>query len=70
MPKLLKLTGYLIRVLNFEPLANMAMSSAIKLRGKRLDFGDCFNGIAYNPNDKSIVLTGKFWPVYFVIKLI
>ena len=48
---------------------------------KTLDFGslypqrsrpkraDCFNGIAYNKTDETFILTGKFWPKYFRVKI-
>lgn len=31
--------------------------------------GDVLNGIAYNPADKKIYLTGKFWPKLFEVKI-
>ena len=30
---------------------------------------DCLNGIAYNAEDDTFVLTGKWWPDYFHVKL-
>lgn len=30
---------------------------------------DCLNGIAYNAEDDTFVLTGKWWPQYFHVKL-
>lgn len=31
---------------------------------------DVFNGIAYNPDDQSLFVTGKYWPKLFEVKLL
>lgn len=30
---------------------------------------DCFNGIAYNSTDETFLVTGKWWPAYYKVRL-
>eukprot|EP01039_Chlorochromonas_danica_P009588 gene9588-10596_t len=36
---------------------------------RRTSKADCLNGIAYDPRHRNFLLTGKFWPNYFRVRL-
>ena len=38
-------------------------------KNKRPKSADCFNGIAFNSTDRSVMLTGKYWDKYFRVNL-
>ena len=44
-------------------------SGLLKLYDRRLST-DVLNGIAYNPDEDAVYLTGKYWPKLFKIKKI
>jgi len=43
--------------------------SSIYPRNKRSRTADCLNGIAYDPSDKTFLLTGKLWDKYYKVDL-
>eukprot|EP00038_Savillea_parva_P008413 m.176806 g.176806 ORF g.176806 m.176806 type:complete len:374 (-) comp14235_c0_seq1:176-1297(-) len=51
-------TGYVIHTYDFA-----------KLHKKRAKREDCFNGIAFNATDRSLLLTGKYWPKMYKVDL-
>lgn len=55
-------TGEVAGVLNLGELA--AKSARIN------PAQDVLNGIAYEPNTKTLLVTGKFWPVLFALRLV
>lgn len=38
-------------------------------KNKRAKSADCFNGIAYNSTDRSVMLTGKYWDKYYRVNM-
>lgn len=38
-------------------------------KNKRPKSADCFNGIAFNSTDRSVMLTGKYWDKYYRVHL-
>lgn len=54
-------TGSIIQWIDLSPLREKVKHSAN---------AEVLNGIAYNPDTKSIYVTGKLWPLYFELKLI
>jgi glutamine cyclotransferase len=62
------------RIVRIEPLT-CKVTGWIDLKGlltaeERNEKEDVLNGIAYDPNDKRLFVTGKRWPKLFEIKLI
>lgn len=62
------------RIVIIEPLT-CKVTAWIDMKGlltnqERNEKVDVFNGIAYDPNNKRLFVTGKFWPKLFEIKLI
>lgn len=53
------------RTFDFTFLETKANEAAGNVFRRYLNEGECLNGIAYNRNKKSLLLTGKHWPVMF-----
>ena len=53
-------TGHVAQYLNLKKLYPQR---------RRAPTADCLNGIAYDPVDKSLLLTGKYWPKYYTISV-
>lgn len=66
------ITGEILHTYDFSNLfpqsERMATPSVTTLRGHKHKL-DCFNGIAYNKTDASFLLTGKWWPNYYKVKM-
>jgi hypothetical protein len=53
-------TGYVTAVVDFTKLYP---------KQKRNRSADCMNGIAYNATDDSLLLTGKLWDKFYVVRI-
>jgi glutamine cyclotransferase len=58
-----------VRVFDFEKLAQVANEMALIIFKRRIMHDECLNGIAYNKDTKTFLITGKHWPVIFEIDL-
>lgn len=50
-----------------QPLATSVVTGEVPL--PETTTPDCLNGIAYNREDNTFIVTGKWWPHYYHIKL-
>ena len=67
--KILKINprnGQVMNVYNMKPLIDYELKNG-DLTNSRINRGDVLNGIAYIPEKKSFILTGKLWNYYFEI---
>ncbi len=60
---------YIPRRLRFSDVTDVDCTGLFTQRDLN-DETDVFNGIAYDPNDSRLFVTGKHWPKLFEIKLI
>lgn len=58
--------GEVLNIYNMQPLIDYEIKNG-KLTQQRLERGDVLNGIAYIPEKKSYILTGKLWDFYYEI---
>ncbi|WP_291426083.1 glutaminyl-peptide cyclotransferase [Deinococcus sp.] len=61
-------TGKVTAWIDVSALTREASSLAVR-RGRPLTFDDVANGIAFNPQRGTLLLTGKRWPVLFEVRL-
>lgn len=61
------LSGSVVGKIDFK---NLLKEAGIIDDPQNIDPGYVLNGIAYNPSNKSLYITGKRWPILFEIKLI
>ena len=67
--KILKINprnGQVMNVYNMKPLIDYELKNG-DLTNSRINRGDVLNGIAYIPEKKSFILTGKLWNYYYEI---
>ena len=64
-------TNYILKIDpgNGEVVGKLDLSEFAKKAKWMYPQADVPNGIAYNPNTKDILITGKFWPLSFIIRL-
>jgi glutamine cyclotransferase len=66
-------TGYVAGTINFQDFLSKNtksdLSYLVKPGSTAADNGAVLNGIAYNPERKTIYVTGKLWPEIFEIRL-
>jgi len=53
------------RAFDFSFLELKANQASNRIFHRYLNEGECLNGIAYNRKTKTLLLTGKHWPVMF-----
>ena len=64
-------TSYILKIdpANGEVVGKLDLSEFAKKAKWMYPQADVLNGIAYNENTKDILITGKFWPLSFFIRL-
>lgn len=58
----------IVKTLDFSFLLQSANEIALQVFKNNIQYDECLNGIAYNPNTKQLLITGKNWPVIFDIE--
>jgi glutamine cyclotransferase len=64
-------TNYILKIdpSNGEVVGKLDLSEFAKKAKWMYPQADVLNGIAYNEKTKDILITGKFWPLSFLIRL-
>jgi len=57
------------RVFDFKRLLEVANEISLIVFKRRIMHDECLNGIAYNRETKTFLITGKHWPVIFEIDM-
>ena len=61
-------TGKVVRSYDLSTLEADANDQMRQKFGRNLYYGECLNGIAYDPSEKVWFVTGKNWPRVYVLK--
>ena len=54
-----------VKIIDFIKLADINDKAFHLLHDRYIKPGECFNGIAYDEDSDSVILTGKNWPLFF-----
>lgn len=60
--------GKVVKSFDMSSLVNEVRNSKV-FKANNFDYGYCLNGIAYNQNNKKLLITGKKWPFVYEIEL-
>ena len=64
---------YVDKIIKIDPsngeIAKTYSFRSLYPKNKRPRSADCFNGIAFNTTDRSVMLTGKYWDKYYRVHL-
>jgi len=64
---------YVDKLIKINPTSGQILKTysfrSLYPKNKRPKTADCFNGIAFNATDRSLMLTGKYWDKYYRVNL-